>query len=459
MTVSKVLKEVGTGLPVFCLGFYVTLTFRVFKYTAGRVLCDHVTCTCLAVSIMEELLPLSGLGREQLTLQRLNSSGEESEGSDFGSLSPASSWSVDSLDDDVLVNYLFSQGLSDVKPEEEDEFTKSTREEFNEFCASLLLDSDDPNPCELDNFKDDPMVVLGVGLNHLMEGEDSRELDTLEHSVKHSTPVKPQVYHNCTQTRTDSVVYNASPSNQNDFLALSDIKIENNESESRADSLMSVNHQNVGYNARYGGSFVSHRPGVYVEPAGPQMLSEPAISPQPQGMSLTPGAPQKLNHPSSPVRMCNYRSSVPAYSPPAYSASVTPTNRGTYNPLAQTPPPPPPPPYLMRHHPAAAPPAPMMTGTNSLILDDKVHPCTYPGCTKIYSKSSHLKAHLRRHTGEKPFHCDWPGCTWRFSRSDELARHKRSHSGVKPYQCKTCEKRFSRSDHLAKHMKVHRKNR
>ncbi|XP_063067824.1 transcription factor Sp3-like isoform X2 [Engraulis encrasicolus] len=94
-------------------------------------------------------------------------------------------------------------------------------------------------------------------------------------------------------------------------------------------------------------------------------------------------------------------------------------------------------------------------GRGSNMGKKKQHICHIPGCGKVYGKTSHLRAHLRWHSGERPFVCNWMFCGKRFTRSDELQRHRRTHTGEKKFVCPECSKRFMRSDHLAKHIKTH----
>ncbi|KAG7248213.1 hypothetical protein CRUP_006511, partial [Coryphaenoides rupestris] len=67
-------------------------------------------------------------------------------------------------------------------------------------------------------------------------------------------------------------------------------------------------------------------------------------------------------------------------------------------------------------------------GRGSNMGKKKQHICHIAGCEKVYGKTSHLRAHLRWHSGERPFVCSWVFCGKRFTRSDELQRHRRTHT-------------------------------
>jgi len=89
----------------------------------------------------------------------------------------------------------------------------------------------------------------------------------------------------------------------------------------------------------------------------------------------------------------------------------------------------------------------------------KPYACSYEGCGNVFTRKTSLRQHMMIHTGEKPYPCSYKDCGKAFIQSHNLKDHIRIHTGARPYACshELCGKAFSQKSSLKRHMKVHKK--
>ncbi|XP_029830192.2 zinc finger protein 236 isoform X2 [Ixodes scapularis] len=85
------------------------------------------------------------------------------------------------------------------------------------------------------------------------------------------------------------------------------------------------------------------------------------------------------------------------------------------------------------------------------LLQERPYKCNI--CPLGFKKSSHLKQHIRSHTGEKPFRCS--ECERSFVSNGVLKAHIKTHSGVREYKCTVCGATFTTNGSLKRHMCTH----
>lgn len=93
----------------------------------------------------------------------------------------------------------------------------------------------------------------------------------------------------------------------------------------------------------------------------------------------------------------------------------------------------------------------------SPLLEDAAKICEH--CGKSFRREPNLQAHLRIHSGEKPFVCHISACGFTCSTKSLLNVHQKRHSGQKLFLCDKCNTRFIYSANLSRHKRLYCKKR